>query len=277
MGARHRVALRGRHGPEWCLFHRGRGRHEQTEEWSDDPPGHDPDRWAHQEGDDDRDAGPHDRGHQLAATGDESDRESDHRRREDDVDPQASRVRDLGTEQDPGQGGQVPGHEDRPDRGHPVAAFIRATESPEVADRQRERLVGQDVGHHRPAPGGNVAKPRRQRRRVEQMPGVEQRREDEDPGPGKTTRHVADRRELRRPGEHDRAHRHGLDDRETGRTGGQAVDEPEADRGDRDPDPVGDESAPTGSKRWIDRRGQRRKVLPQVPSQTTNSACFSAA
>ena len=37
------------------------------------------------------------------------------------------------------------------DRGDPVAPLVGPAEAPEVGDRQRERLVGQEVGHHAPA------------------------------------------------------------------------------------------------------------------------------
>ena len=65
----------------------------------------------------------------------------------------------------------------------PVAALVGPADPPEVADRQRERLVGQEVGHHRPTGERHVAQPRPQRRRIEQVARVEQRGQQDDPGP----------------------------------------------------------------------------------------------
>ena len=75
-----------------------------------------------------------------------------------------------------GERRQVPRDERHDDRRDPVAARVGPAEPPEVGDRQRERLVGQEVGHHRAARPRDVAQPRRQRRRVQQVAGVEQDR-----------------------------------------------------------------------------------------------------
>ena len=69
------------------------------------------------------------------------------------------------------------------------------------------------------------------------------------------------------------AHRHGLDRREAGLAGGQAVDEAEPDRRDGDADRVGGEPSParltSGRRSARGASAQRRNVLAQVPSQTT--------
>ena len=112
------------------------------------------------------------------------------------------------------------------------------------------------------------------------MAGVEQEGQEQDAGPREAARDVADRRELRRPGEDDRAERHRLDRREPGVAGGQPEDEPEARGRDRDPERLAEEPAAAGGeRRLVARRGgaQRRKVFAQVPSQTTKTACFSKA
>ena len=83
-------------------------------------------------------------------------------------------------EHDPGERRQVPRDERRPDRGDPVAPLVGPPEPPEVADRQRERLVGQEVGHHRAPGDGHVPQPRRERGRVEQVARVEQGRQQDD-------------------------------------------------------------------------------------------------
>ena len=147
-----------------------------------------------------------------------------------------------------------------------------------MADRQGEGLVREQVGHDRPAGEGNVLEPRPQGGGVEQVAGVEQPRQQHDAGPRQAARHVPDGRELGRPGEHDDAHGHRLDGREAGLARGQAVDEPEPDRRDGDPDALGDQPAATrlevrggGRGPVVGRRelAQRRKVFAQVPSQTT--------
>ena len=93
--------------------------------------------------------------------------------------------------------------------------------------------------------------------------------QEQDPGPGETRRDVADGRELGGAGEDDDAHRHRLDEGETGFAGGQPVDEPEADGRDGDADRVGGQPAPAGGEVRVGRRAQRRKVFAQVPSHTT--------
>jgi hypothetical protein len=99
-----------------------------------------------------------------------------------------------------------------------------------VADRQRERLVGQDVRHDGALRAWPVGEVGRQRRGVEDVPRVEERREDDDPDPREAARDVPDGGELRGAREDDDAHRARLERREAGRSGGEAVDEPEAGR-----------------------------------------------
>ncbi len=94
---------------------------------------------------DDRDHGPAAGRDQLAPSADQPDRQADHRRREDHVEPEASRIGDLAADGHAGQRGQVPRDPGRPDRGDPVAAFVGPADPREVADAERERLVGQDV------------------------------------------------------------------------------------------------------------------------------------
>ena len=48
-----------------------------------------------------------------------------------------------------GDRGDVPGDEGRHEAGDPVAGQVEAPEPPEVGERQRERLIGQEV---RPSP-----------------------------------------------------------------------------------------------------------------------------
>ena len=92
-------------------------------------------------------------------------------------------------------------------------------------------------------------------------------------GQASPRRHVADRRELGGPGEDDRAHRHGLDDREAGFARRQAVDEPEPEGRDRDARRVGDQPAAAppevvviaheGRVRCARGRGRPRRRLAQ--------------
>ena len=77
------------------------------------------------------------------------------------------------------------------------------------------------------------------------MARVEEEGQEHDGRPGEAARHVADRRELRRAPEDDQAHRDDLDRREPGFASGQAVDEPEPDRRDGDPERVHEESSST--------------------------------
>ncbi len=125
----------------------------------------------------------------------------------------------------------------------------------------------------------DLADPRRQRRRVEQVARVQERGEQDDRRPGEPGHDVADGRELRGAGEGEDAHRHRLDRREPGRSRRQAVDEPEAGGRGGDPEGAAEELSPGGvdRRRGGARSDQRRNVFPQVPSQTTNTACFSAA
>ena len=76
------------------------------------------------------------------------------------------------------------------------------------------------------------------------MAGVEQAGQDPDHRPGNARRDVADRRELRRAGKDEDTHRHHVDRGEAGLgPGREAVDEPETDATDHDPDAVEGESA----------------------------------
>ena len=135
-----------------------------------------------------------------------------------------------------------------------------------MGNRQGERLVRQDVRHQRAAGRGHVAQPRREGRRIEEVAGVDERRQQDDRGPGEAAGDVADGGELGRAGEDDDAHRDGFDGRQAGALSGQPVDEAEGEGGDRDPDAVDDEPA---ARLCELARGQRRKVFPHVPSQTT--------
>jgi hypothetical protein len=244
------------------------GRHQQPDQWPGHAAGDDPDRRAAQQRHDHRNTCPDDGGDQLAPTGDQPDGQADHRGREDDVDAEPSRVRDLRAQGHAGQRGQVPRDERRPDRRDPVPAFIGPPETPEVGDRQREGLVGQEVGHDRPPPESHLAQPRRQGGGVEQVPGVEQRGQEDDPGPRQPARDVADGRKLGRSREDDRAHGHRLDHGEARLASGEPIDEAEARGRHADPDRVGDEppAAPLEGRGDV---AQRRKVLPQIPSHTT--------
>jgi len=76
------------------------------------------------------------------------------------------------------------------------------------------------------------------------MAGVEQAGQDPDHRPGNARRDVADRRELRRAGKDEDTHRHHVDRGEAGvGPGREAVDKPETDAADHDPDAVEGESA----------------------------------
>ena len=109
--------------------------------------------------------------------------------------------------------------------------------------------------------------PRRQRRRVEEVAGVEQGGQQDDPRPGQAARDVADGGELGGAGEDDEAHRHRLDDREAGLASGQPVDEPEADGRDRDPDRVGRESPAARP------RSRARRCRGAVTSLSAGRSC----
>ena len=119
------------------------------------------------------------------------------------------------------------------------------------------------------------------------MAGVDQGSQNDDRRPGKTGRDHARRRELAGAGEDDHRERDRFDRREARRTGGQAEDQAKAECRSDEPTAVGEQSA-SGSAQdgrvdraqaggwidgWIDGAPaavrQRRKVLPQVPSQTT--------
>ena len=126
--------------------------------------------------------------------------------------------------------------------------------------------------------------------RVQQVPRVQEEREDDDAEPREALADVADGRELRGAREREQAHRLRLDDGEAGFSSGQPVDEAEPGRGGHDPERVEQEPPPGGAQLvWFGHRpaamgppsscpgGQRRKVFPQVPSQTTYRACFSNA
>ena len=265
----HRVALGRLRGPERTRLLRVPGRDEQPDRGPDHATRDDPDGQTRREGHDDRDPRAHDRRDELAPAGDQPDRQADHRGREDDVDPEARRVRDPATQERPGERRQVPRDERRPDRGDPVAALVGPADALEVGHRERVRLVGEEVRHEGASGDRDAPQPRRERGRVQQVPGVEQRGQEQDPGPGEARRDVADRGELGGPREHDDAHRHRLDEGEAGFAGGQPVDEPEADGRDRDADRVGCQPAPAGGEVRVERRAQRRKVFAQVPSHTT--------
>ena len=291
------VQVGRRRGPDRRGLVRDRRRDEQADQRAEHAARDDPDGRAAEERHRDRHDAADDRGDQLAPPGDEPDRQPDHRGREDDVDPEPRRVRDLGADQDPGERREGPRDERRADRADPVAALVRPADPSEVADRQRECLVGQEVRHHRPAGERDRPEPRPERRRVEQVARVEEGGQQDHAGPRESARDVADGRELGGAGEDDDAHGHRLDRREARLARRQAIDEAEPHRRDRDPDAVGDEPATArpeldvGVGRRCSRRvrhghapglahaprRQRRKVLPQVPSQTTKTACFSAA
>ena len=120
------------------------------------------------------------------------------------------------------------------DRADPVARDVDPADPVEVGRRERERLVGEDVGHRRPLEERDVAQPRRERRAVEQVAGVEEEREHDDRQPRQPGRDVAHGGELGRAGEGDDAHRARLEQRVAGVTRRQPEHEGEADRGGRD-------------------------------------------
>ena len=165
-----------------------------------------------------RDADPRsgERGNQLTPARDQPDGQPDHRGREDDVDAETAGLGDRPARVHPGERGEVPWDERRAERADPVAGLVRPPEPPEVRERHGESLVGEEVGHHRAARPRDVGQPRPQGRGVEQVAGIEQEGEQRDRGPGEPRGHVADRRELGGPGEHDRAHHHGLERAEAG-------------------------------------------------------------
>ena len=69
------------------------------------------------------------------------------------------------------------------------------------------------------------------------MAGVEQTGQDPDHSPGNARHDVPDRRELRRAGKDEDAHRHHVDRGEGGLGAGrEAIDEPETDAAHHDPD-----------------------------------------
>ena len=178
-------------------------------------------------------------------------------------------IGDLGAEENARERRDVPRDERRADRREPVAADVGPAQPSKVGDRECERLVGEEVGHDCAPAEADATHPRRQRRGVEQVTGVEERGQENDPGPRQATGDIPDRRELGGAGEDDRAHRHRLDGREAGLAGRQPVDEPEPRRRDADPERVrGELAAARGQRRDWD-LVQRRKVFPQVPSHTT--------
>ena len=82
----------------------------------------------------------------------------------------------------------------------------RATR-PDLSDTERERLVREQVRLDGAAPERDRPQPRRERRGVEEVAGIEQRGEKDHARPREAARHVAHGSELRRAGEHDHAHR----------------------------------------------------------------------
>ena len=91
------------------------------------------------------------------------------------------------------------------------SSIPRARHPLEVPDREGERLVGQQMGHHGAAPERHATEPWRERCRIQQVARVEQEGEQDDSRPGEAGRDVPDGRELCGAGEDDRAHRHRLD------------------------------------------------------------------
>ncbi len=103
-----------------------------------------------------------------------------------------------------------------------------------MPDREGERLIGQQVGHHGATDQRHTGQVRRECRGIQQMPRVQETGEEHDARPGQAAGDVADSRELGRTAEHDDAHRQHFDRGEAGFPGREAVDEPEADRRDGD-------------------------------------------
>ena len=142
------------------------------------------------------------------------------------------------------EGRDVPRDERADDRADEVAADVASPDAPEVGDREGECLVGEQVRHRGADPARAVGNVGREGGGVQQVAGVEERRQADDPQPAHAADDVADRDELRRPGEEEDAHRAGLERREPRLRGAQPVDEPEATRRDHDPERVDDELAP---------------------------------
>ncbi len=226
-GGGHRVPL-GRGGrTERCDLVCLRARDEQAGERPDETADDDPHPGPEREADDHPDRRSDGGGDELTPAGDQADAQTGHRGREDDIEPEPGRIGELAAEHHPGERRQVPRDEGRHDGPDPVAAIVGAADPLEVSDRQREGLVGQEVSHQRARPRRTVAEPRCEGRRIEQMASVEQRGQDDDPRPGQSAGDVADRGELGGAGEHEDAHRHRLDRRESGAARGQSIDEPE--------------------------------------------------
>ena len=101
------------------------------------------------------------------------------------------------------------------DRGDPVAALVGPAQPPEVADREGEGLVGQEVGHDRPPRTRHVLEPRSEGGGVEQVAGIEERRSaarrPATPGHRRRSPTAAN---CAAPAKTIDAHRHGLDRRE---------------------------------------------------------------
>ena len=104
----------------------------------------------------------------------------DHRRREDHVDAEPLRVDDRVAEQDARERREEPRDERDADRREPVAEGVEPAEPSEVGDREREGLVGEEMGRDRPLAERAAAEPRRERRRVQDVAGVEQPGQDSD-------------------------------------------------------------------------------------------------
>ena len=83
----------------------------------------------------------------------------------------------------PGERGEVPRDERDADGRDPEAPLVGPPDPAEVRDGQRERLVGEEVGHHGAARPRHVAEPRGERRGVEQVARVEERRQQDDRRP----------------------------------------------------------------------------------------------
>ena len=115
----------------------------------------------------------------MAATssrrpGDQPDREADHRGREDDVDAEAGRIRDLSASMTPASVARFHGmNVPRPPR--PSNPLVGPAEPPEVADR-RARMPRRSGGGPSPRAGERHGRgaTARQRRRIEQVTRVEQ-------------------------------------------------------------------------------------------------------
>ena len=180
-------------------------RHEHPDQRTEQPAGDDPDRRVRRRGDErPRRVAP-----TAAATSSRRpvirpDAQAGHRGREDDVEPERDGSAIWPPRTTPASVATFHGMNVDDDRGDPVAADVGPADPPEVGDRQRERLVGQDVGHDRPLPARPVAQPRRERGRVEEVAGVEERRQEDDAGQAEPAGDVADGRELGGAGEDER-------------------------------------------------------------------------